>query len=81
MVIAVTVANTATNNAMNYVDVQLFDGSTAYSITGAKAPVYPGGSIIAVGAEKHILPTGGAVYVTAYATTGLNVVATIVEIT
>jgi hypothetical protein len=81
MVIAVTVANTATGSAMNYADVSLYDGSTAYNISGAKAPIPPGGSIVAVGSEKHVLPTGGAIYVTAYATTGLNVVATIVEIT
>lgn len=81
MVIAVTAANTSTGNAMNYVNVELYDGATAYNISGTKCPIYPGGSIIAVGAEKHVLPTGGAVYVTAFATTGLNVVATIVEIT
>jgi len=81
MVIAVTVASTATGNGMNYADVDIYDGSTTYSISGKKMPVYPGGSVIAVGAEKHVLPTGGALYVTAYATFGINVVATIVEVT
>lgn len=81
MVIAVTVASTATGNGMNYADVELFDGSTAFNISGKKMPVYPGGSVIAVGGEKHVLPTGGAIYVTAYATFGLNVVATIIEVT
>lgn len=81
MVVAVTVANTSTGNAMNYVDLALFDGSVAYNIGGRKLPVYPGGSVIVAGVEKHVLPTGGSVRATAYATTGLDVVATIVEIT
>ena len=80
MVVAVPVANTSTGNAMNYADVATFDGSTAYSV-GTKLPIYPGGSLIVEGVQKHVLPTGGAVYVTAYATTGLSAVATIIEVT
>jgi hypothetical protein len=78
---AVTVANTATTNVTNYVDVALYDGATPYYIAGKKTPLYPGGSIIVVGAEKHVLPTGGSIYVAAYATSAVDVVATIVEIT
>lgn len=81
MVIACTVANSATTNITNYVDIGIFDGTNAYTIGGVKTPLYPGGSIVAIGVEKHVLPSGGALYITPYATTGINVVATIVEVT
>lgn len=80
-VVAITVANTSTGNAMNYVDVEIYDGAAAYNISGQKTPVYPGGTFIAVGAEKHVLPSGGSIYVTPYATGGIDVIATIVELT
>jgi len=66
-IIALTLANTATTNRTTFADVALYDGSTAYPII-QRVPLYPGGSLVVEGLEKHILPTGGAVYVTAYAT-------------
>jgi len=66
-IVAMTVANTATTNLTTYADVSLFDGTTAYPIA-VKVPLYPGGNIVMQGFQKHILPTGGAVYVTAYST-------------
>lgn len=66
-VVALTLCNTSTTNAMAFVDVSLFDGTTAFpNLT--KAPLYPGGNLIVNGLEKHVLPTSGAVYVTPYAT-------------
>lgn len=67
-VVAVTCANSGVNNRTGYVTVQLYNGATAFHVSGVGVPVPPGGSFIAVGAEKHILGTGGSVYVTAYAT-------------
>ncbi len=82
MGIACTVANSATTTGTrNWVDVQIFDGTTAWDIAGKKTPIDPGGSFVVMGFEKHILPTGGAVYATPYATTGVTVAVTIVEIT
>lgn len=81
MGVALTCANTSTGNLINYVDVSVWDGATAYPLA-VKAPVYPGGNLVVVGFEKHVLPTGGAMYVTPYATAGvLTSAMTIVEIT
>lgn len=66
-IIACTVANTATTNLTTYADVSLWDGTTAYPML-VKTPLYPGGTVIVSGVNKHVLPTGGAVYVTAYST-------------
>ena len=80
MIIGLTLANTATSNAINYADIGLNNGSTTYFIA-RKTPVPPGGSVVAVGVEKHVLPTGGSIQVTAYGTSGLDAIATIVEVT
>lgn len=81
MGVAMTCANTSTGNLMNYVDVAVFDGTTQYPLL-TKAPVYPGGNIVVVGFEKQVLPTGGSMYVTPYATAGvLTSAMTVVEIT
>ena len=77
-IIAVTIANTASTNLTTYADVSLFDGTTAYPLV-VKAALYPGGNLIVQGVAKHVLPTGGAVYVSAYATF-VSVVATYVEL-
>lgn len=66
-IIAMTLTNTSTTNAMAYADVALFDGVTAYPML-VKTPLYPGGSLIVEGMQKHSLPSGGAAYVTPYAT-------------
>ena len=66
-IVAMTLANTATNSKTTYADVSLFDGVTAYPVL-VNAPIYPGSSLIVEGMQKHTLPTGGAVYVTAYST-------------
>lgn len=79
-VIAVTISNSATSNAMNYCDVAVYNGSFATPISGTKTPVYPGSSFIVMGIEKHVLPTSGAVQVTPYATTGLGVAMTLIEV-
>lgn len=79
-IIAVTISNTSTGNAMNYCDVSIYNGSFSTPIAGAKTPVYPGSSFVVVGAEKHVLPTSGAVQVTPYATTGLGVAMTVIEV-
>ena len=50
-------------------------------LTCFSTPIPPGGSVVAVGVEKHVLPTGGSIRITAYATGGLDAIATIVEIT
>ncbi len=81
MVIALTISNSATSNIMNYVDTGIFDGTNTFVVGGVKTPLYPGGSLNIIGIEKHVLPTGGAIYVTPYATTGLNAIATIIEVT
>jgi len=80
MIIGLTLANTATSNAMNYADIGLTDGLTTYFVA-RKTPVPPGGSVVAVGVEKHVLIATGSIQVTAYATGGLDAIATIVEIT
>ena len=80
MIIGLTLANSATSNAINYADIGLSNGSTTFFIA-RKTPVPPGGSVVAVGVEKHVLPTGGSIQVTAYGTGGLDAIATIVEIT
>lgn len=80
-VIALTIANTSTVNATNYVDLQVWDGTTAWDIAGKKTPIYPGGSFVVIGVEKHVLPTGASIYITPYATTGLTAAMTIVEVT
>jgi hypothetical protein len=79
--LALTCANTSTGNLMNYVNVSMYDGASEFPLL-QKAPVYPGGNIIVVGFEKHVLPTGGSIYVTPYATAGvLTSAMTIVEVT
>jgi hypothetical protein len=80
MILGLTVANSATSNAMNYADIGIYNGVDTY-IIAKKTPIPPGGSVVAVGVEKHVLPTGGSIQVTAYGTTGIDAVATIVEIT
>jgi len=80
MILGLTLANSATSNAINYADIGLNDGSTTYFVA-RKTPIPPGGSVVAVGVEKHVLPTGGSIQVIAYATGGLDAIATIVEIT
>lgn len=79
--IAVTLANSATSNGTNYADVSLYNGSFSVAVGGKKTPIYPGSSFVVVGLEKHVLPTSGAVQVAAYATTGLDVAVTLVELT
>ncbi len=66
-IIALTLANTATTNLVTYVDIALWDGTNQWPM-GTKIPLYPGGVTIVEGAQKHTLPTSGAVYVTGYAT-------------
>lgn len=80
-VIAVTISNSATSNITNYCDVSIYNGSFSTPISGTRTPIYPGSSFIVVGAEKHVLPTSGAVQVTPYATTGLGVAMTLIEVT
>lgn len=65
----VTLTNTATTNLTTYADVSLFDGTTAFPLV-VKTPLYPGGAQVIEGAQKHCLPTSGAVLVTFYATFG-----------
>ena len=77
-VVAVTIANTSTTNLTTYADVALFDGSVAYPVV-TRATIYPGGNLIVEGVAKHVLPTGGAVYVTGYATF-ISAVMTVVEL-
>lgn len=67
-IVALTVANTATTNVTTYCDVALWDGTTAYTLVRA-AKLFPGGNLVVEGLAKHVLPTGGGVYLTAYATT------------
>lgn len=69
-IIAMTLSNTSTTNAMAYADVSLYGGTTAsisYPLM-VKAPLYPGGTLVVEGAQRHTLATGGAIYVTPYAT-------------
>ncbi len=82
MGIACTIANSATTSGVrNWVDIQIFDGTTAWDIAGKRTPIDPGGSLVVIGFEKHVLPTGGAVYITPYATNGVTAALTIVEVT
>jgi hypothetical protein len=78
-IIALTLTNTASTNITAYADVSVYDGSIAYPMV-VKAPLYPGGNLIVEGVAKHTLPTGGAVYVTAYAT-NVSAVMSLVEVT
>lgn len=66
-IVTLTLTNTAASNITTYVDVSLWDGTTAYPML-VKAPLYPGGSLAVESLAKHVLPTSGAVYVAAYAT-------------
>lgn len=80
-VMALTLANTSTGNQMNYADVSVFDGTTPYPVA-VKAPVYPGGNLVVYAVVKQVMPTGGAMYVTPYATAGvLTSVMTVIEVT
>ena len=79
-VIAVTISNTSTGNGMNYCDVGIYNGTFATPVAGTRTPVYPGSSFVVLGIEKHVLPTSGAVQVTPYATTGLGVAMTLIEV-
>lgn len=78
-IIALTLANTATTNVTAFCDVSLWDGAIAYPIL-VKTPLYPGGNLKVAELSHHTLPTGGAVYVTAYAT-NVSAILTGVEIT
>ena len=78
-VIAFTLTNTSTANQTTYADIALFDGTTSWPLV-AKIPLYPGGAQIIEGAQKHILPTGGSMYVTPYATI-VTAIMTGVEVT
>ncbi len=80
-IVALTLSNTATTNVTTYCDVSLYDGTSAsnsYPIV-VKAPLYPGGTLVVESLAKHVLPTGGAVYVTAYAT-NLSAIMSLVEL-
>lgn len=66
-IIALTLTNTATTNQVTFADVQAYNGTTAYTIA-QKVELYPGGMVVIEGIQKHILPTGGAIYVAPYAT-------------
>ncbi len=77
-IMALTLTNIATGNVLTYADVSLFDGTTAYGIVRG-LQLFPGGSEIVEGVQKHVLPTGGAVYVSAYATL-VSAVLTVVEV-
>jgi len=81
-IIAVTIANMATSNAVGYVDTSIYSNtaSASYGVGGRKTAVYPGGSFVVVGAEKHVMATGGAFQVTSYSTIQLDVVMTAVEL-
>lgn len=76
---AVTVSNTATTNKTTYADIHLFDGTIAYPLV-VKMPLIPGGAVVIEGVQKHVLPTSGAVYLTAYSTF-VSAIMTGVEIT
>ncbi len=78
-IIAMTVANTSSVNLTTYADVSLFDGTTAYPV-GVKMALYPGGNLVIQGVQKHLLPTGGAAYITPYSTF-VSVIMTGVEVT
>ncbi len=81
-VVTLTLSNTATTNVTTFCDVSLYSGTTAsvaYPIV-VKSPLYPGGSLVVEGLARHVLPTGGAVYVTPYAT-NISAIMTVVELT
>lgn len=78
-IIGCTISNTATTNLTTYTDVSLFDGTNTYPML-VKAPLYPGGCLILEGVQKHLLPTSGALYVTAYST-NVSVIMTGIEVT
>lgn len=78
-IVALTLSNTATTNITTYCDVSLWDGTTAYPVL-VRAPLYPGGSLAVEALAKHVLPTGGAVYVTPTAT-NVSAIMSIVELT
>lgn len=77
-IVSLTVAMTATTNVSGFCDVSMWDGTTAYPVL-TRAPIYPGGNLVVEGLAKHVLPTGGAVYFTAYAT-NLSAVMSLVEL-
>lgn len=79
--VAISVVNTATTDATAYCDVSIYNGSFSTPVGGTKVPVYPGGAFEVLGVDKHVMPTSGAVQVTPYATTGLAVAVTLVELT
>lgn len=66
-IVALTLTNTATTNLTTYADIQLYNGTSAYTLV-SKAQLYVGGTFVVDGIEKHILPSGGAVYITPYST-------------
>lgn len=78
-IVTLTLSNTATTNITTYCDVSLFDGTTQYPAL-VKAPLYPGGMLAVESLAKHVLPTSGAVYVTAYAT-NVSAILSLVELT
>lgn len=78
-VIALTVSNSATSNKTTYVDVGFYNGAVTTNLL-TKAPLYPGGELVVGGVVHHILPTGGYITVTPYATTGVGVVTSGVEV-
>lgn len=80
-IVTLTAANSAASNVTTYCDVSMYDGAAPAHPVLVKAPLYPGGCLVVEGLAKHVLPTGGAVYVTAYATTGVSVVMSLVELT
>lgn len=80
-VIALTIANTATTFTRNYFEVEIWDGAAAYNVTGQRTPIDPGASYVVEGIQKHILPTGGGIYVTVYATTGVDAAMSVIEVT
>lgn len=78
-VVTLTLTNAAANNAVGFCDVSLWDGATAYPLL-VKGQMYPGGSLIVESIARHVLPTGGAIYATPYATTGISAIMTVVEL-
>lgn len=78
-VIAMTVSNAATTNKMNYADVGFYNGTVTTNIL-TKAPLPPGGALVVEGFQHHVLPTSGYIAVTPYATTGIGVVISGVEV-
>lgn len=78
-VIAMTVSNTATTNKTTYADVGIYNGTVSVNIL-TKVPLYPGGALIVEGFQHHVLPTSGYMYTTPYATSGVGIVITGVEV-